>query len=120
MSPNTRTTPWFTPRKRGRGSADIPRPNAREMVLLALLKNGEKFSGELRTKYEKLARERMPAGSIYTTLERMVQKGFIESRAGDPSPTRGGNRRRYFRLTRQGRTALRRLEAALVTRSDKA
>ena len=118
MNQTTRGKPWFTPRQRGRGSADIRRPNAREAVILALLKNGEKFSAELRVKYEKRARERMPIGSIYTTLERMVTKGFIESRTDTPSPTCGGNRRRYFRLTRQGRTALGRIEAAFKEQGE--
>ncbi len=39
------------------------------------------------------------AGAIYTGLERLEQKGFVESRLGYPTPERGGWPKRYYQLT---------------------
>jgi PadR family transcriptional regulator PadR len=45
-------------------------------------------------------------GAIYTTLQRLEDKGFIASRHSDPLPIRGGRSRRQFRLTAAGRKAI--------------
>jgi DNA-binding PadR family transcriptional regulator len=46
-------------------------------------------------------------GSIYTPLGRMVQKGLLITSEGEPSPERGGRRKLYFKLTEDGKEALR-------------
>ena len=46
-------------------------------------------------------------GAIYTTLQRLEDKGFLTSRSSEPVPVRGGRSRRYFRLTGAGAGALR-------------
>jgi len=46
-------------------------------------------------------------GAIYTTLQRLEDKGFLTSRSSEPVPVRGGRSRRYFRLTGEGARALR-------------
>ncbi len=80
--------------------------NTREAVLLALLVNGEKYGRELRDAYEKQAGKRMPLGSLYVTLDRMEDKGFLKSRMGDSVADRGGNRRKYYRILANGHAAL--------------
>jgi DNA-binding PadR family transcriptional regulator len=45
-------------------------------------------------------------GSIYTPLGRLVDKGLLEIKEGEPSPTRGGRRKQYFNLTDAGKEAL--------------
>ena len=51
-------------------------------------------------------------GSIYTPLGRLVEKGYLETTEGDPTPERGGRRKLYFSLTREGKKAL--LEAQRI------
>jgi PadR family transcriptional regulator, regulatory protein PadR len=80
-------------------------PNQREVVLLAILLHGEKYGRQIRDNYETRTRHSMPLGSLYTTLERMEKKGFVRSRMGESNPERGGNRRKYFRLTGEGTKA---------------
>ena len=46
-------------------------------------------------------------GAIYTTLQRLEDKGLLTSYASDPLPVRGGRSRRHFRLTGAGARALR-------------
>ena len=46
-------------------------------------------------------------GAVYTTLQRLQDKGFVTSRHSDPLPVRGGRSRRQFSLTGAGSRALR-------------
>jgi DNA-binding PadR family transcriptional regulator len=50
-------------------------------------------------------------GAVYTTLQRLENKGFIKSRTADPTPVRGGRAKRYFALTTAGDRALRQAQA---------
>jgi PadR family transcriptional regulator PadR len=43
---------------------------------------------------------------VYTTLERLEQKGLVRSRIGEPTAERGGRRRKYFELLPMGARAL--------------
>lgn len=49
-------------------------------------------------------------GSIYTPLGRLVEKGYLQTREGDPTPERGGRRKLYFKLTEEGKKALREIQ----------
>jgi DNA-binding PadR family transcriptional regulator len=46
-------------------------------------------------------------GSIYATLGRMHEKGFVRFELSDPEPVQGGRARRMVRLTAPGQRALR-------------
>lgn len=46
-------------------------------------------------------------GAIYTTLQRLEDKGLLTSHASDPLPVRGGRSRRHFTITGAGARALR-------------
>jgi PadR family transcriptional regulator PadR len=53
-------------------------------------------------------------GAIYTAMDRLEQRGFISSALGDPTPERGGKRKRHYRLRAAGATALREAETRLA------
>jgi DNA-binding PadR family transcriptional regulator len=42
-------------------------------------------------------------GALYTTLDRLQQKGLISTSMGDPTPVRGGRPKRLIRVTGKGR-----------------
>lgn len=46
-------------------------------------------------------------GAVYTTLQRLEDKGLLTSSTSDPLPVRGGRSRRHFRLTAAGMRVLR-------------
>jgi PadR family transcriptional regulator PadR len=50
-------------------------------------------------------------GAVYTTLQRLENKGFVKSWTSDPTPVRGGRAKRYFALTAAGDRAIRRAQA---------
>jgi DNA-binding PadR family transcriptional regulator len=41
-------------------------------------------------------------GAVYAALERLEQKGLVRSALGDPTPERGGKRKRLFAITPAG------------------
>jgi len=49
----------------------------------------------------------LSVGAVYATLVRLEAKGFIKSSAGEPTAERGGRAKRYFRVTGDGKVALR-------------
>jgi DNA-binding PadR family transcriptional regulator len=56
--------------------------------------------------------------AVYTTLDRLERKGFLESWIGDPTPQRGGRRRKYYALRPAGRAALRQAYRAITAMAD--
>lgn len=52
-------------------------------------------------------------GAIYTALDRLEQRGFVKSALGEPTPERGGKRKRLYRMRPAGAAALRAAETAL-------
>ncbi len=53
-------------------------------------------------------------GAIYTALDRLEQRGFVRSELGEPTPERGGKRKRMYRMRPAGAAALRASETALA------
>ena len=45
-------------------------------------------------------------GTIYACLDRLEEKGFVETRQGEVTPQRGGRRKLYFALTATGQSTL--------------
>ncbi len=43
------------------------------------------------------------AGTLYSSIRRMLEQGLIEELAESPDPTSADERRRYYRVTRFGR-----------------
>ena len=46
-------------------------------------------------------------GAIYTTLQRLEDKGLVRSRTSDPTPIRGGRAKRCFTVTAAGERTIR-------------
>jgi DNA-binding PadR family transcriptional regulator len=45
-------------------------------------------------------------GALFTSLEQMVKKGYLESNLSKPLAERGGRRKRIYRITDHGIEAL--------------
>ena len=79
-----------------------------EILLLAVWELGEAAYGvPIRRRVEELLGRRLSVGSVYVPLDRLVQDGLMTAEVGEPTPVRGGRRRRYYRVTPKGVTALR-------------
>jgi PadR family transcriptional regulator, regulatory protein PadR len=78
-----------------------------QIVLLAILRLGESAYGvSIRSEIAACTRRQPAPGALYTTLDRMEQKGLVQSWLGDPTPERGGRAKRYFAVTHKGRVAV--------------
>lgn len=78
-----------------------------QIVLLAVLRLGDNAYGVTIRSEIALCTGREPApGALYTTLDRMEEKGLTRSWLGEATPQRGGRAKRYFALTKTGHAAL--------------
>ncbi len=85
-------------------------------ILLAVARLGEEAYGlAVRRDVSERMRRDYSVGAVYTTLQRLEDKGLVASRATDPLPVRGGRSRRQFKVTGAGQRAIR--EAQRVAQS---
>jgi DNA-binding PadR family transcriptional regulator len=78
------------------------------LVLLAVLRlEGGAYAVPIRDVILEETGIGLPRGSIYITLDRLEEKGFLESWFGDPAAERGGKARRLYRVRPAGLAALR-------------
>lgn len=79
-----------------------------QLVLLAVLRAGEEAYGvTIRGAIVRESRRDVSLAAVYKTLNRLEDKGLVLARVGDPTPERGGRRKRYYALTAPGRRSLR-------------
>jgi len=80
-----------------------------QLVLLAIARLGSDAYGvAIRREIAARTGREFPFGSVYTALGRLEQKGFVASRLGDPTPERGGRRKKHYAITPAGRRAVQR------------
>ena len=78
-----------------------------QLVLLALVRLGaEAYGVAIRDEIEREAGRDVTVGAVYTTLLRLENKGLVASRLGDPTPQRGGRRKKYYRPLAAGQREL--------------
>ena len=78
-----------------------------ELVLLAIFKmKDEAYLVNVRSYLNKYTDKKWTVGNVYVPLDRMTKLGYLESYTGPPNQKRGGKAIKYYRLTRQGYTAL--------------
>ncbi len=78
-----------------------------QMVLLAILRQGEKAFGlEVRREIEASATRKVSRSAFYTTLDRMEKKGFVEWTPMVSESPRRAAPIRLFSVTKAGREAL--------------
>jgi DNA-binding PadR family transcriptional regulator len=79
-----------------------------QLVLLAILHLGEDAYGmAIRREIEVRTERRTSLGAVYTTLDRLENKGYVSSWTGSHSPERGGRSKRFFKVQALGKAALR-------------
>lgn len=77
-----------------------------QLVLLAIVRLGDDASGAaIREAVEEGSQRTVWIGAIYTTLQRLTDKGLIDSRTVTPGVP-GLRKRKIFALTPEGHTAI--------------
>jgi PadR family transcriptional regulator len=78
-----------------------------QLVLLALVRLGpEAYGATIRREIEARTGRDLAISAVYITLDRLEVKGLVRSRIGDPTPQRGGRRRKHFVMLPAGRRAI--------------
>jgi DNA-binding PadR family transcriptional regulator len=93
-------------KNQGRSATEISQ--LEEIIMIALLKR-ELYGLQIVKAIDEAScgKRCLSVGSLYPTLHRMEKNGLIGSFWGDEkSEERGGARRRYYKLTGKGATAL--------------
>src|SRR6478672_2296248 len=81
------------------GKRAVPRLSSKETLILEQLGHGESLYG---LQFVAASRGRLKRGTIYVTLGRMEDKGFVRSRAEDAPDGAGGLPRRLYEATPYG------------------
>lgn len=77
------------------------------LVVAALVRLGPDAYGVLISdEIERRARRAVSIGTLYKTLRRLEDKGFVVSRKGEASPVRGGRAKVHYRVEAAGLAAL--------------
>jgi DNA-binding PadR family transcriptional regulator len=80
----------------------------RQAEILSLLVSGPRYGLQIAEGWEREhPGQRFPLGGLYTTMARMEESGLVTSKLGEATSERGGNRRKYFKITGVGQESLR-------------
>ena len=75
------------------------------LLLVGILKD-DAYAFRITEEFKSQSGRNATIGSVHSTLERLLQKGFLTSEMGEPSTERGGRRKRIYSITAEGQRAL--------------
>lgn len=85
-----------------------------QRILFALLHLGaDAYGVTIRQAIEEKTGRAVAPGALYTALARLEKRGLVASRLGDPTPERGGKRKRHYTVQPAGERALARVYESL-------
>jgi DNA-binding PadR family transcriptional regulator len=78
-----------------------------EMILLSILRLKENaYCVPIFDEIQRITQKKWTMGGIYIPLYRLEKNGYVESHLGQPTATRGGKSKRFYRLTPKGLKSL--------------
>ncbi|HEX5473926.1 MAG TPA: helix-turn-helix transcriptional regulator [Vicinamibacterales bacterium] len=103
---------WFKRRAAALGDFE-------QLVLLGVLRLDEQaYGAAIRQEIHARSGRDVSINAVYTTLERLETKGLLRSWTGDPTPQRGGRRRKFYALRPAGVAALQQAYHAFTAMAD--
>ncbi len=90
-----------------------------QLILFALVQlEHEAYGASIGRAIEERTGRQVSAGAIYTALDRLAARGLVTAEVGEPTPERGGRRRKYYTLEPQGAIELSRSVEVIRSMSD--
>jgi len=84
------------------------------LILLTVLRlEGDSYGARIRKELEARAGRKVSTSTVYVTLMRLEEKGFVRSWLADPTSERGGRAKRLFQVKPEGIEALREARAIM-------
>ena len=78
-----------------------------DQILMTVWKfNKEAYGVNIYQHLHDITESNIALGVIYANLDRLERKGYLKSYLGEPTAVRGGMRKKYFTITKMGRSAL--------------
>ena len=78
-----------------------------EIVILAIaILNNEAYSVAIKDEIEARLARSVSMGALHTALNRLEDKGYLRSFAGEGTEERAGRPKRYFEITAMGKKAM--------------
>ncbi len=84
-----------------------------QMTVLSILTQGDAYGLEIVDK-AKESGVSLLLGSFYNIARKLENEGLVESRMGETTAERGGNRRKYYSITAKGQRALKEAQLELA------
>lgn len=80
-----------------------------QILLLSIWRlHGDAYGVAIRRNIMEVTNRTLHYGTLYNSLDKLVKKGYVMTKRGEPTPERGGRSKIYYELTRVGLTALQR------------
>ncbi|MCB0628881.1 MAG: PadR family transcriptional regulator [Saprospiraceae bacterium] len=76
-----------------------------DLKVLSVLVSGDKYGLEIVQEVSETGTTLL-LGSLYNVLKKLENNGFVKSYWGDEVDERGGNRRKYYKITAKGQNAV--------------
>lgn len=76
------------------------------ILLLVGILGEEAYAFKIAEEFETQTNKSASIGAVHSTLSRLEEKGFLDSKMGSPSAIRGGRRKRIYSITAYGQKAL--------------
>jgi PadR family transcriptional regulator PadR len=90
-----------------------------QLVLLGVLRLGaDAYGAAIRQEIHARSGRDVSINAVYTTLDRLEGKGLLGSWTGEPTPQRGGRRRKFYELRPAGVAALQQAYRAFTAMTD--
>lgn len=78
-----------------------------EMLLLVIFKLEDNAYGvTIMEKIREISGKNIVFGTLYNSLAKLKEKGYVETSLGEPTPERGGKSKVYYSMTKKGTEAL--------------
>jgi DNA-binding PadR family transcriptional regulator len=85
-----------------------------QLILFAVVRlDADATAVTIRGEIETRTSRTISSGALYTALDRLEARGFVQSRLGEPTAARGGKRKRHYTIEPSGARALTRSYDAL-------
>ena len=94
-----------------------------EVVILTIaILNNDAYSVAIKDEIESRLSRTVSMGALHTALNRLEEKGYLKSRAGEATEDRAGRPKHYFEITAMGKksnTACKRYSRRALARDTK-
>ena len=85
------------------------------VLLTVMRRGGDAYAVAVHEDLEARSQQKASLGAVYITLDRLARKGYLSSRLGEPTASRGGRAKRFYTVTRRG-LALLKVECGAMQR----